>query len=109
MDSDFKDSKQDFDVVCNVVSILTAEYDMVSEFKEPEEDYNPEDMEKYKSMCCYLTDYGCGDQQKAIFEKPNSSMKGYLKSLFIQDKVDYIGVNKVLVDGCVVVNLMPQS
>lgn len=31
MDSDFMDSKPDFDVVCNVVSILPTEYDVVSE------------------------------------------------------------------------------
>jgi len=47
-------------------------------------------------MCCYVTDYGCGDQQKAIFKKPNGSMKGHLKPLFIQAKVDDIGVDKVL-------------
>jgi len=36
-------------------------------------------------------------------------MKGHLKPLSIQAKVDDIGVNQVLVDGGVVVNLMPQS
>jgi len=29
--SEFMDSEPDFDVICNVVSILSAEYDMVSE------------------------------------------------------------------------------
>jgi len=66
-------------------------------------------MEKYKSMCCYVTNYGCGDQQKAIFEKPNGSMKIHLKPLFIQAKVDDVGVNKVLVDGGAAINLMHQS
>lgn len=47
---DEMDSESDIDVVCNVVSILPAEYDVVSEVKESEDDYNPEDMEKYKSM-----------------------------------------------------------
>ncbi len=56
-----------------------------------------------------MTDYGYGDQQKAIFEKPNGSMKSHLKSLFIRAKVDDVRINKVLVDGGVVVNLMPQS
>jgi len=41
-----------------------------------------------------------------MFEKPDDSMKCHLKSLFIQVKVDDIGVNKVLVDGAAV-NLMP--
>ena len=66
-------------------------------------------MEKYKSMCCYVTNYGCGDQHKAIFEKPNGSMKGHLKPFFIPYKVGYIGVSKVLVDGGAAVNLLPQS
>jgi len=66
-------------------------------------------MEKYKSMCCYVTYYGCGDQQKAIFEKSNGCMKDHLKPLFIQAKVDDIGVNKVLVYGGAALNLMPHS
>ncbi|KEH29532.1 hypothetical protein MTR_4g044357 [Medicago truncatula] len=83
MDSDFMDLEQDFDVVCNVVSILPSEYDMMSKVEESKEDYNPEDMEKYKFI--------------------------HLKPLFIQAKVDGIGVNKVLVDGVVAVNVMPHS
>ena len=58
---------------------------------------------------CYVTDYGCGDQQKSIFEKPNGPMKGRLKPLYIQAKVDDIGVNKILVDRGATVNLMSQS
>ena len=52
---------------------------------------------------------GCGDQQKSIFEKPNGSMKSHLKPLFIQAKVDDVGVHKELVDGGAAVKLMPQS
>ena len=92
-----------------MVSILPVEYDMISEVEESEEDYNPEDMEKYKSMCCYVTYYGYGNQQKAIFEKPNGSMKSHLKPLFLQAKVDDTRVNKVLVDRDAAVNLMPRS
>jgi len=36
-------------------------------------------------------------------------MKGHLKPLFIQAKVDEIGVNKLLADGGVYVSLMHQS
>jgi len=35
-------------------------------------------------------------------------MKSHLKPFFIQAKVDEVNVNKVLVDGGAVVNLMPQ-
>jgi len=52
IDSNFMDSELDFDVICNVVSILPVEYDVVSEVKESEDDFNPEDMEKYRFMCC---------------------------------------------------------
>jgi len=106
--ADEMDSEPDFDVICNVVSILPAKYDVVSKVEESKEDYNPEDMEKYKSMSCYVTDYGYGNQQKAIFEKSNGSMKSHLKPLFVQAKVDDIRVNKVLVDGGAAVNLMRQ-
>jgi hypothetical protein len=70
-----------------VVSILPTEYDGVSEVEESEDDYNLEDMEKYKSMCCYVTDYGCGDQQKVIFEKPNDSMKSHLNHYSFKSKL----------------------
>lgn len=106
---DEMDSEPDFDVICNVVSILPAKYDVISKVEESKADYNPTDMEKYKSMCCYVTDYDYGNQPKAIFEKPNGSMKIHLKPLFIQAKVDDVRVNKVFVDGSATVNLMPQS
>jgi len=51
---------------------------------------------------------GSESEQKATFDKPGSSMKNHLKRLFIQAKVDEIGIKKVLVDGGVAVNLMPQ-
>jgi len=68
MDSDFMDSELHFIVIWNVVSILPIEYDVISEVEEYEEDYNPEDMEKYKYMCCYVTYYGYGNQQKAYLK-----------------------------------------
>jgi hypothetical protein len=39
MDSGCMDSKPDFDVVCNVLSILPAEYDVVTEVEESEDDF----------------------------------------------------------------------
>jgi len=106
LDSEFMDSDPDFSVICNVASILPAEYDMVSEVDDSEEDFDPKDMEKYQPMCYYVMDDGCESEQKAIFEKPDSSMKNHLKPLFIQAKVDEIGIYEVLVDGGAV-NLMP--
>jgi len=103
------DSEPDFDVICNVVSIFPAEYDMVSEVEDSKEEFDPKEMEEYKTMCYFVTNNGSEDDQKAIFEKIDDSMKTHLKPLFIQAKVDEIGVKKVLVDGGAAVNLMPQS
>jgi len=86
--SEFMDSDPDFDVICNVVSILQAKYDMIFEVDDSEEDFDPKDMEKYQPMCYYVTDDGYESEQKATFEKPNSFMKNHLKPLFIQAKVD---------------------
>ena len=65
-------------------------------------------MGEYKPMSYFVND-GSEDNQKAIFEQPDDSIRSHLKPLFVQAKVDEIGINKVLVDGGAVVNLMPQS
>jgi len=109
LDSEFMDFDPDFDVICNVVSILLAKYDMVSEVEDSEEDFDPEDIKKYQPICYYVTNDGCESEQIATFEKPDSSMKNHLKPLFNQVKVDEVNINKVLVDGGAVVNLMPLS
>jgi len=81
---------------------------MISEVDDSEEEFDPKDMGEYKPMCYFVND-GSEDNQKAILEQPDDSMRSHLKPLFIQVKVDKIGINKVLVDGGAVVNLMPQS
>jgi len=93
LDSKFMDSEPDFDVICNMVSIFPAEYDMVSEVEDSEEEFDPKDMEEYKLMCFFVTNNGSKEDQKAIFEKPDDSMKNHLKPLFIQARVDEIGIN----------------
>jgi len=44
-----------------------------------------------------------------VFELPDVSMRLHLKPLFIQAKINGVGVNKVLVDGGATVNMLPQS
>ncbi|KEH38130.1 hypothetical protein MTR_2g461810 [Medicago truncatula] len=92
--SRFTDSEPDLDVICNLVSILPAEYDMISEVDVANEEFEAKAWE---------------NNRKAIFEQLDDSMKSHLKPLFIQSKVDEVIINKVLVDGGDVVNLMPQS
>ena len=72
---------------------------MVSEVEDSEEEFDPKDMEEYKPICYFVTHSGSWDERKVIFEKPNDLAKNHLKPLFIQAKVDEIGINKVLVDG----------
>jgi len=62
LDSEFMDSEPDFDVICNVVSILPVEYDMVSEVEDSEEEFDPKDLEEYKPMCYFVTNNGSGDE-----------------------------------------------
>jgi len=106
--SGFTDSELDFDIICNLVSILLAEYDMISEVDDSEEEFDPKDMGEYKPIYYFVND-GSGDNQKAIFEQLDDSMKNHLKPLLIQAKVDEVSVNKVLVDGGAAVNLIPRS
>jgi len=65
--SGFTNSEPDFDVICNLVSLLPSEYDMISEVDDLEEEFDPKGMEEYKSMCYFLNN-GSEDIQKAIFE-----------------------------------------
>ena len=81
--SEFMDSEPDFDIICNMVSIFPAEYGMVSEVEDLEEEFDPKDMEDYKPMCYFVTNDGSKDDRKAILEKPDDSMKNHLKPLFI--------------------------
>jgi len=105
---DFMDSEPDINVVYNAVSILPTEYDIVSKVKDSYEDFDPEDMANHRPMCYYVTNFGCVEDQKVVFENPNGSMKSHLKIVFIPARVDDIGINKVLVDGGAAINLMPQ-
>lgn len=46
---------------------------------------------------------------KGHFKRLGEGMKQHLKPLFIWATVDNVGVNKVLVDGQVVKNIIPNS
>lgn len=108
MTSNFTGSDPSLDIVCNVVSILPVEYDVRSEINEVESDFVDE-MATHKPLCYYVMNNGCVEEQHAVFEKPDTSMKLHLKPLFIQAKINGVGVNKVLVDGGATINLLPQS
>ena len=49
---------------------------------------------------------GCVEEHNAFFKRPDEAMKNHLKPLFIRGKVENVGINKILVDDRVTVNLM---
>jgi len=107
MTSNFSGSDPSFDVVC-VVSVLPIEYDVPSEVSEVESDFT-EQMAIHRSLCYYVMKNGYIEDQQALFKRLVASMRLHLKPLFIQAKINGVGVNKVLVDGGATVNLLPQS
>jgi len=104
--SNFSESDPSFDLVC-VVSVLPIEYDVPSEFNEVESDFT-EEITIHRPLCYYVMNNGCVEDQHVVFERPDVSMRLHLKPLFIQAKINGVGVNKVLVDGGATVNLLPQ-
>ncbi|XP_039686971.1 uncharacterized protein [Medicago truncatula] len=74
MTSNFTGSDPSLDIVCNVVSILPVEYDVQSEINEVESDFVDE-MAIHKPLCYYVMNNGCVEEQHAVFEKPDTSMK----------------------------------
>lgn len=101
-------SKNDSDVICNVVSVLLIEYNTITEVI-GEENEVVEESTNHKSLCYYVMNNGCVDEDSAVLERPYSEMQQYLKPFLIWAKVENAGVNKVLVDGRATINLMPHS
>lgn len=100
---------EDFIVNCGIVSVLPAEYDVVSEVSETKEDFVSGEEDKDKLLCYYVKNSGVVEEQQTMFEKPTPGMMYHLKPMFIKAKVDGVAVNKFFVDGGAVVNLMPLT
>ncbi|MCI38536.1 hypothetical protein A2U01_0059764, partial [Trifolium medium] len=105
---DFLDSEPDLDILVNVVSILPAEYDVWSKVIDGEDEFDSNELALHRPMCYYVLNNGCLEEKMVTFERPDEGMKSHLKPLFIQAKVNNVGVNKVLIDGGAAVNLMPE-
>jgi hypothetical protein len=104
--SNFTDSEASLNIIL-VVSMLPIEYDVVSEVTEDEEDFTKE-MSAHQPKCYYVMDNGCVEGQQAMFERPDHHIQHHLKPLFIQ-AINDVGINKVLVDGGALINLLPHS
>lgn len=82
------------------------ECDCVTEVTKPV-DCGEEEMTKHKPVRYFVMNNGCIEEQNKFFERPSEDMKNHLKPLFIRAKVENTITNKILIDGGVVVNLMP--
>lgn len=69
----------DFLVNCGIVSVLSIEYDIVSEVSEMEEDFMPDETGGGKPLCYYVMNSGIVEEQKATFERPNPGIMYHLK------------------------------
>jgi len=67
-----------------------------SEINDVEIDFT-EEMANHKPLCYYVMNDGCIENQHAIFEEPDYTMNHHhLKPIFIQAKINGIGVNNVM-------------
>lgn len=98
-----------FNVICNVAYVLPIEFDMVNDVKKEEDNELVEESSNHKPLCYYVMNNSCVNEDKTIFERPDLGMQQNLKPNFIWANVENVGVNKVLVDGGVKINLMPHS
>lgn len=90
-----------------MVFVLLVEYDQVTKVEELEET-TEEKLTNHVPLCYYIMNNGCVEEQNAFFERPNEAVKNHLKPFFIKEKMENIGINKILVDGGAAVNLMPH-
>lgn len=54
IENNFLDSGDDFDVLCNVVSILLVEYDVVTEMTNVAEEFSVAKLVDHKLVCYYV-------------------------------------------------------
>lgn len=91
----FSESKDDFEIMYYVVSVLPIEYNMVTKVTNTKEEYSVENISEHKLVCYYVMNDCCVEEHNVVFEKPDIGIKSHLKSLFIKAKIDKFGVNKI--------------
>jgi hypothetical protein len=102
----FTDSEASLNIIL-IISMIPIEYDVISEVTEDEEDFT-EEMVAHQPKCYYVMHNGYLEGNQAMFERPDHHMQHPLKPLFIQAKINDVGINKVLVDGGATINLLPH-
>lgn len=101
-------SEDDLLINCNIVLVLPAEYDCISEVSKTKEDYVQYDSTNQKLLFYYVMNNGIVEIQQAIFEKLDIGMMYHLKPFLIREKVDNIVVYKFFVDKGATINLVPN-
>lgn len=67
--------------------VLPAEYGVVTKVTNNEEEYSAEDMVGHRTICYYVMNDGCVQEQYAIFERLDMGMTSHLKPLFTKEKI----------------------
>lgn len=101
-------SEDEFDVICNFVFVLPIQFDILNKVTNNEDDYLVDEVTNSELMCYYVMSSGITEEENVVFKNTNKDMNKHIKSLLVLDKVDEVGVNKVLVDDGAAVNLMPH-
>lgn len=92
-----------------VVSFLPIEFDKITKVTKEEDIDLAKELANHKSLCYYVMNNSCVDEDKAIFKRLDLGMQQHLKPHFIWAKVENVWVNKFLVDGGKEINLMTHS
>lgn len=93
-------------MICNVVSVLPIEYDCPIKVEESDE-CDKQEMAKHMLVYYYVMNNGCVEEQGVFFERPDEGIKSHLKPLFIREKFENTGINKVLIDRGASINMIP--
>lgn len=100
-------SEPDFDVICNIVSVLLVEYDCPTKVEEFEK-CDEQGMAKHMSFYYYVMNNGFIEEHNVFFESLDKGRNSGLKHLFIRLKTKNTGINKLLINGGATINLMPH-
>lgn len=91
-------SSDEFQITCNLFSVLLVEYDCVFEVFEVEKEVAYDEVDNQKPQCYYVMNNNVIKEQHVGFKKPYSRMIYLLKPLLTSEKVDNVAVNKMFIE-----------
>lgn len=84
----YSGSEDDFNIICNVVSVLPREYDCVTKMTELVY-CNEEKMAKHKLVCYFVMNNCCIKEKNVFFERPDEGMKSHLKPIHKSQSLEH--------------------